>query len=200
MHTSTCMYLTTFFFTSPPSFLSYRRWDSCRRLSSRLAANAVGHPSFSGWSTCRRNCSGCADSRSLIFSQPAHAVRRRRMWSIRSTIVGERRCRLVREGKNDGVVRWASRTSTPAIPTSTTSRTSLAEAVVRLKQCPPARQLLMAELPLDHSAAGLAVFGGSAPISGPDADKTGAVQRDSLRTQRRQTVGQCRAVCANRKT
>ena len=55
-------------------------------LSSRLAANAVGRPSFSGWSTCRRNCSGCADSRSLIFSQPAHAVRRRRMWwSIRSS-------------------------------------------------------------------------------------------------------------------
>ena len=65
------------------------------------------------------------------------------MWSIRSTIVGERRCRLVREGKNDGVVRWASRTSTPAIPTSTTSRTSVAAAVVRLKKCPPARQLLM---------------------------------------------------------
>ena len=55
-------------------------------LSSRLAANAVGRPSFSGWSTCRRNCSGCADSRSLIFSEPAHAVRRRRMWwSIRSS-------------------------------------------------------------------------------------------------------------------
>ena len=108
-------------------------------LSSRLAANAVGRPSFSGWSTCRRNCSGCADSQNLIFSQPAHAVRRRRTWwSIRSS---SRRRRLVREGKHDGVVHWASRTSTPAIPTSNTSRTSLAEAVVRLKQCPPARQL-----------------------------------------------------------
>ena len=190
------MYLTTFFFTSPPSFLSYRRWDSSLRRFSSLGRKRGRQPFFLLSGVPQLQC-GCAHSRSLIFSQPAHAVRRRRMWSIRSTIVGERRCRLVREGKNDGVVRWASRTSTPAIPTSTTSRTSLAEAVVRLKQCPPARQLLMAELPLDHSAAGLAVFGGSAPISGPDAAKTGAVQKHSLRTQRRHTVGQCRAVCAS---
>ena len=63
-------------------------------LSSRLAANAVGRPSFSGWSTCRRNCSGCADSQNLIFSQPAHAVRRRRMWwSIRSS--SRRRLKMI---------------------------------------------------------------------------------------------------------
>ena len=135
------VYLTTFFFTSPPSFLSYRRWDSSLRRFSSLGRKRGRQPFFLLSGVPQLQC-GCAHSRSLIFSQPsAHAVRRRRMWSIRSTIVGERRCRLVREGKNDRVVRWASRTSTPAIPTSTTSRTSLAEAVVRLKQCPPARQL-----------------------------------------------------------
>ena len=122
-----------FFLTSPPSFLSYRRWDSSLRRFSSLGRKRGRQPFFLLSGVPQLQC-GCAHSRSLIFSQPTHAVRRRRMWSIRSTIVGERRCRLVREGKNDRVVRWASRTSTSAIPTSTTSRTSVAAAVARLKK------------------------------------------------------------------
>ena len=122
-----------FFLTSPPSFLSYRRWDSSLRRFSSLGRKRGRQPFFLLSGVPQLQC-GCAHSRSLIFSQPAHAVRRRRMWSIRSTIVGERRCRLVREGKNDRYVRWASRTSTSAIPTSTTSRTSVAAAVARLKK------------------------------------------------------------------
>ena len=135
MYVLVCMYVVHvhvfdhFFLTSPPSFLSYRRWDSSLRRFSSLGRKRGRQPFFLLSGVPQLQC-GCAHSRSLIFSQPsAHAVRRRRMWSIRSTIVGERRCRLVREGKNDRVVRWASRTSTSAIPTSTTSRTSVAAAV-----------------------------------------------------------------------
>ena len=94
-----------FFLTSPPSFLSYRRWDSSLRRFSSLGRKRGRQPFFLLSGVPQLQC-GCAHSRSLIFSQPTHAVRRRRMWSIRSTIVGERRCRLEREGKNDRVVHW----------------------------------------------------------------------------------------------
>ena len=77
------------FFFPPPSLFFYRRWDSCRRPFFSLGRKRGRPPFFLRLEYLppqRRNCSGCADSRSLIFSEPAHAVRRRRMWwSIRSS-------------------------------------------------------------------------------------------------------------------
>ena len=125
------------FFFPPPSLFFYRRWDSCRRPFFSLGRKRGRPPFFLRLEYLppqRRNCSGCADSRSLIFSQPADAVRRRRMWwSIRSS------------SRFDGAVSYYARTHMmascagppnvdSAIPTSTTSRTSIAAAVARLKK------------------------------------------------------------------
>ena len=157
------MYLTTFFLHhlhlschtavgTPPSVVS-----------PRLAANAVGSPSFSYLEY--RNCSAAVLIAEVSFSLSHQLMRSAgggcgrfvRLSSVSEGAVSYARARMM--------VSCAGQAERPLQRSRLQPRrTSLAEAVVRLKQCPPARQLLMAELPLDHAAAGLAVFGGGSAL------------------------------------
>ena len=162
------MYLTTFFLHhlhlschtavgTPPSVVS-----------PRLAANAVGSPSFSYLEY--RNCSAAVliaevsfSLNQLMRSAGGGCGRFVRLSSVSEGAVSNARARMI-----------VSCTGPPnvdsAIPTSTTSRTSVAAAVARLKKMSSSTPGSHGELPLDHAAAGLAVFGGGSALrSGPGA-------------------------------